>query len=183
MTRFTNPYSGAREGADAYLTAVLDLLGDRQPLPVLGQLHSAVTELVSGLSDEQLRQPETPGKWSIVEVVQHLVDSELVWAYRLRLVLAQDRPVLTGFDQDRWASRLNYRDAKLDVALEELRVLRAANLRLLQSLGPDELRRVGVHSERGEESVGHMLRLYAGHDLAHRRQLRRIRRSVLGEGQ
>ncbi len=179
MSILSNPYAGAKQDAENYIKAVLDLLGDRPPLPVLEQLCPAIEELVKDVSEEQLGQDEAPGKWSIVAVVQHLADSELVWAYRLRLVVAQDRPVLTGFDQDRWAERLEYRKADFETALETLRVLRAANLRLLKSLTPDQLQRVGVHSERGEETIAHMLRLYAGHDLAHRRQLQRIRQRAL----
>jgi hypothetical protein len=59
--------------------------------------------------------------------------------------------------------------------MDQIRALRRSNLRLLRSLSPEELRRSGVHAERGEESVEHLLRLYAGHDLVHRRQLERIR--------
>jgi len=59
--------------------------------------------------------------------------------------------------------------------LAELRALRAGHLRLLRSLGPEQLRRHGVHRERGEESVGHLIRIYAGHDLLHQRQIARIR--------
>jgi hypothetical protein len=112
------------------------------------------------------------------QVVRHLADSEIVWGWRLRQVLAQDRPPLTGYDQDAWAERLRYADADIDEALEEFAVLRRGHLRLLTRATADDLRRVGVHSERGEESVGHMLRMYAGHDLLHLRQLARIRETL-----
>ena len=127
---------------------------------------------------EALRMPEAPGKWGIVEVLQHLADSDLVWGWRLRLILAHDRPAITGYDQDLWAERLHYADAEPRQALEMFRVLRAANLGLLDRATPADMARVGVHSERGDESVEHMVRLYAGHDLAHRRQLRRIRAAI-----
>jgi uncharacterized damage-inducible protein DinB len=118
------------------------------------------------------------GKWSIRQVLRHLADSELVWGYRLRLVLSQDRPPLTGFDQDRWAERLHYDEADVATALEEFALLRRGNLKLLDRATPDDLERVGVHTERGEESVEHMIRLYAGHDLLHLRQIERIRHVV-----
>lgn len=111
----------------------------------------------------------------MIAVLRHLADSELVWAYRLRMVLAHDRPEITGYDQDLWANRLNYRSASLDETLEQLNVMRRANLRLVSSLSEPELKRVGYHIERGEESIEHMILLYAGHDLAHRRQLLRIK--------
>lgn len=111
-------------------------------------------------------------------VLQHLADSELVWGYRLRMVLAHDRPQITGYDQDLWAARLEYDDADPDQALKDFAALREANLRLLARASADDLKRVGVHAERGEESVAHMIRLYAGHDLLHLAQLARIRHAV-----
>lgn len=95
------------------------------------------------------------------------------------MVLAHDRPQLTGYDQDRWAERLRYDQADAAQAVQEFGVLRSANLRLLEGAPAEDLRRVGVHSERGEESVAHMIRLYAGHDLLHLRQIERIRRAVV----
>ena len=129
-------------------------------------------------SDEQLRAAERAGKWSMAEGLQHLVDSELVWAWRLRLIVAQDKPTLTGYDQDAWAAELNYASSDPPIALSELRVLRSMNLRLLKSLRPVQLARVGIHTERGEERIDHMIRLYLGHDLVHRKQLERIRTST-----
>jgi hypothetical protein len=178
MSVFTNPASRSIDDAHAYTAAVLNLLGDRDPMRVLHDTPGAVRDALVGLSDLQTGLPEAPGKWSIRHVVQHLADSELVWGYRLRLVLAQDRPPLTGYDQDSWAQRLHYDEVSVGDALEDFAVLRRGNLRLLVRASPDDLARVGVHAERGEESVAHMVRLYAGHDLLHLAQLERIRRSV-----
>ncbi len=108
-------------------------------------------------------------------MVQRLADSELVWGYRLRMVLAHDRPQLIGYDQDCWAERLQYDWADATQAMRDFAVLRTGNLRLLKGVSPADLNRVGVHAERGEESLGHMVRLYAGHDLLHLRQIERIR--------
>ena len=175
MSVFSNSADSTREEIDAYVHAVLGLLGDRDPFEVLDELPAELDRLLAGLSDEEVRRPEAPGKWSINEVIQHLADSEMVWSWRVRLIVAHDRPEITGYDQDRWAERLGYRDAPLEDALDQVRALRRANLRLIRSLSPEDLRRTGVHNERGEESVDHLIRLYAGHDLLHRRQLERIR--------
>ncbi len=176
MTVFTNAAAtSSPEAARAYTAAVLDLVGTRDPIDVLRETPAAVRRAVDGLSHAQLSRPEAPGKWSMRQVVRHLADGEIVWGWRLRLVLAQDRPPLTGYDQDLWAERLRYADANVDDAIEELTALRRTHLNLLQAASPADLARVGVHSERGDESVAHMMRLYAGHDLLHLNQLARIR--------
>jgi uncharacterized damage-inducible protein DinB len=178
MSVFTNPASSSKEDAQAYTQAVLALVENKNPLDVLHGTPTVARSVVEGLSRQQLSLPEAPGKWSVRQVLRHLVDSEIVWSWRLRLVLAHDRPALTGYDQDAWAERLHYADADPEESLQEFAVLRRGNLRLLESAGPQELKRVGVHTERGEESVEHMVRLYAGHDVLHLRQLERIRAAV-----
>ena len=179
MSIFSNRSIDPPHERASYSKAVLELLAGREPLSVLRETPAAAARTIEGLSAAQLRQPEAPGKWSINQVLQHLADSDLVWGWRVRLILAQDRPVLTGYDQDLWADRLHYADADSDEALEQLRVLRRGNLGLITRATPDDLQRVGIHSERGEESVGYLCGLYAGHDLLHLRQIDRIRATVL----
>src|SRR5262249_36093192 len=155
MSVFTNPANGAAEHAAAYVRAVLDLVGDREPIAILRETASALPRAIDGLSSEELRRPEQPGKWSIAQVLQHLADSDVVWAWRMRLILAQDRPQLTGYDQDLWAARLHDEREDPTDALELFTVLRRSNLRLLERASPADLKRVGVHIERGEESLDH----------------------------
>jgi hypothetical protein len=178
MSVFTNPATAAAEHASAYTSAILELLGDREPAAVLHETPLALPRAVERLSSKQVREPERPGKWSIGQILQHLADSEVVWAWRMRLILAQDRPPLTGYDQDLWAERLHYDQADPSDALELFALLRRANLRLVDGASAADLKRVGVHAERGEESLEHLCRLYAGHDLLHLRQIERVRRAV-----
>jgi uncharacterized damage-inducible protein DinB len=174
MSVFTNRSSRSLDQARAYTEAILGLLGDRDPIDVLRETPAAIREALRPLSAEQLSRLEAPGKWSVRHVVRHLADAEIVWGWRLRVVLAQDRPVLTGYDQDLWAERLGYAHADVNEAIEEFSALRRTHLRLLAAASPGDLQRVGVHAERGEESAAHMIRLYAGHDLLHLRQIARI---------
>ena len=174
MSDFTNPASGAKDSASKYIKAVLGLLDEQDPLKVLQQTPERLVELIKDTNVEILIAPEEPGKWSIGEVIRHLADSELVWGYRLRLVVAEDKPKLVGYNQDEWARRLKYKDSDPLDALHLFQALRASNLSLLAALGDGDLKRVGVHAERGEESLEMMINLYAGHDLAHLRQIDRI---------
>jgi len=154
--------------------ALLDLLGSQDPLAVLRELLPWLERRTAALDEAALRRPEAPGKWSVIEVIQHLADAELVIGFRTRMALTEDQPELQGYDQDGWARRLGYVKVPLDLALGQLRGLRAANLRLWRTLTPEQRQRTGLHSERGPESVDLMIRMMAAHDLVHRRQIDRI---------
>ena len=181
MSVYSNPSASTAAQTSAYVTALLDLLGDQDPVAVMRQTPAIIEHFLGAVPRKMTTIPEAAGKWSIRDVVHHLADSELVGGFRLRLILAQERPPLTGYDQDLWADRLHYRDVDVHEALQQFLVLRRANLRLWENLTPDDLARVGVHSERGEESLGHLRKLYAAHDLLHVRQLQRIRAALLPE--
>jgi hypothetical protein len=180
MSVFTNPAVGAAGQAAAYTAAILDLLGTREPMSVLRETPAALRRAIDGMAAADLRTPEREGKWSVAQVLRHLADSDLVWGWRLRLILAQDRPTLTGYDQDAWAAALHYDEADPDDSLQTFDVLRRENLRLIERAGPENLKRVGVHSERGEESLEHLRKLFAGHDLLHLNQIARIRQAIRG---
>jgi uncharacterized damage-inducible protein DinB len=162
----------------AYVANLFAVLGTREPLEVMRGTPAALRHTVSGLSLEQLSRAEAPGKWSVRQVVQHLADAELVGGFRFRMVLAQDAPMLPGYDQETWAERLKYEESDWEAALEDFAALRGANLRLLERATPAEFERVMVHSERGNESLRYMVRMYAGHDLVHLRQIARIRQAA-----
>jgi hypothetical protein len=174
---FSNPAGTTGAGAAAYTAALLVLLGDRDPIEVQRGLVPALRAATDGLGEEALRKPEAPGKWSVLDVAQHLADSELVYGYRMRVIVAEDTPAIAGYDQNAWAERLRYNDEDLGEVLDELAVLRRRNLRFLERLRDDEWERAGVHSERGTETVRHIARLLAAHDLVHLRQIERIKRA------
>ena len=178
MSDLTNKGPQAVEQARAYVAGILAALGSRDPFEVLRGTPAALRQSVAGLSAQQLSMPEAAGKWSVQQVVQHLADTELVGGFRFRMVLAHDGPMLPGYDQDLWADRLRYQDADIDTGLGDFTTLRASNLRLLERATEADLQRVMRHAERGEESLGTMIRLYAGHDLIHMRQIARIRAAI-----
>ena len=177
---FSNPIGGAAASATAYVRALLEVLGDRRPLDVLPELVPWLQARGQGVREPALRSPEAEGKWSAAQVVQHLADSELVLGFRMRMILTADRPALQGYDQDGWATRFRYADVPWSTALTQLDVLRTGNLTVLRSLDPADFERVGMHSERGAESLGHLMKLMAAHDLVHRRQIDRVLAAVGG---
>ena len=171
---FSNKAGDATFDVDAYVKGLTELTGRADPLEILPQLPGKVRAAVAGLTDAQLRTPESPGKWSMRDVIRHLTDGELVFAWRYRMIIAHDRPEISGYDQDLWVSRLD-RDDDIEVILEELEAVRMLNLRLLRRQPPEVWERVGMHAERGAESLARLARMGAGHDIVHTRQLLRIR--------
>jgi len=168
-------------GTDAaYREALIARLGDNDPVEELAMLFERLPAALEGLGTEDVARPEAEGKWSILEVICHLADAEWVQGWRIRRILTEDRPVLELMDQDVWASRLGYLDTDLEDAMDQLRALRLANLRLVRRLGPDDLSRVCFHPERGEESLRTVLELVAGHDGVHLDQIARIRAGFAG---
>ena len=175
---FSNPAGQAKSAGGEYIKLLLDTLGDRDPMPIHESTPQKLEQAVAGLDDATVRRPEKPGKWSILEVIQHLADSDLVYGYRIRIILAQPVPDIQGYDQDRWARELDYANRRVADALQDFRTLRAASVRILKALTPAQLERYGNHAERGKESIGQMLKLYAAHDMVHLKQIERIKQVV-----
>ncbi|MDT0633153.1 DinB family protein [Rubrivirga sp. S365] len=174
------PAPPAYDAADpsAYVENVLALVGDRDPLALLDAAPERAAAAVAGLSDADARRPPRPGSWSVLSVLRHLADSEVVYGYRLRLIVAADRPEIVGYDQDAWADRLHYSRGTVAEALGDWRAGRRMTVRFLRALDAADWDRVGLHSERGEESVRRIATLLAGHDLNHERQIAAARETL-----
>ncbi|MGQ0641744.1 MAG: DinB family protein [Gemmatimonadaceae bacterium] len=149
MTDVATRAPRAPETAEQYIARLLAALGSRDPIDVLRATAQELRRAIAGLDDAQLGTPEAPGLWSVRDVIQHLADSELVGAFRIRMVLAHDRPILVGYDQERWAQRLHYDKTHVQEALTDFERLRLSNLCLLDETSAAERERVGLHSERG----------------------------------
>jgi DinB family protein len=131
--------------------------------------------VLTGASGEEVDFTPAPGKWTIRQIMAHVADSELVGAHRLRIVIAEDNPVLTAFDQDAWTRNLDYARRKPAQSLETFRRLRAENYELLKDLPESAFDRAGSHTENGPMSLRRLLQGYADHAESHARQLQAIR--------
>ncbi len=134
--------------------------------------HQAVVAALEGLSEADLDAREALGEWSPRQIAHHLADSEMTAAMRLRLLIAEDRPTIVGYDQRRFVDRLSF-DRPIAHSLEAFRFARATTAEILDRLDEDDWQREGTHSESGRYAVEDWLRIYAAHAHDHADQIRR----------
>ncbi len=127
---------------------------------------------ITGAAGSELDYVPEPGKWSIRQIVAHLADAEMVAGTRLRRIIAEDHPRIEAFDQNAWATNLDYTRRKTSQALETFRRIRGENYELLKDLPPQAFEREGLHSERGPMSLKLLLQLIAEHAENHAAQMR-----------
>jgi hypothetical protein len=140
--------------------------------------YRAVSEALLKATPEELDARPMPGKWSAREIVHHLADSEMAAAVRFRLLLAEDRPVIKGYDQDRFAGRLHY-DRPHEASLELFRAARASTAELMGCLTEAEWLREGTHSELGRFGLDTWLTIYGPHAHRHADQIRVARSAAV----
>jgi DinB superfamily len=138
-----------------------------------------VVEALEGITEEQLDLSPGPGDWTPREVVHHLGDSEMTSAIRLRRLLAEDDPVIVGYDEEEFARRLFYGDRPIAASLDAFRASRSTTSEILERLTEKQWDRSGTHTESGPYGVETWLEIYANHAHDHADQ---IRRALRGSG-
>jgi hypothetical protein len=133
--------------------------------------YRVVAEALLKITPAELDASPAPGKWSARQILHHLADSEMTAAVRFRLLLAEDKPAIKGYDQDRFASRLHYERAH-EASLELFRTVRASTAELMGCLTEEDWLREGTHSEVGRFGFDTWLRIYASHAHRHAGQIR-----------
>jgi hypothetical protein len=133
---------------------------------------------VAGLTRQQLLARPVPGKWSTLEVVCHLCDFELVYADRIKRVVAEDEPTLLRGDPGRFAERLAYEERDLGEELTLIELVRGQVARILRTLTPEDFQRRGIHSESGPLTLETLLQQITGHIPHHVRFIQEKRRAL-----
>jgi hypothetical protein len=131
--------------------------------------------VLTGIYGEEPDYVPSQGRWTIRQIAAHLADSEMVGAFRLRSVIAENNPTLLAFDQDAWSVNLDYAKRKPGLSLETFRRVRAENHELLKDLPEAAFERTGTHSARGVLTLGELVQGYADHAESHARQMQSIR--------
>jgi hypothetical protein len=137
-----------------------------------------VEQALAGFPADELTAHPIPGKWSAREIVHHLGDSESTSAIRLRRLLTEDRPVITGYDQDLWARQFRYNERDHGDALAAFRSARRITVPLLNALSDGDWKREGWHTEGGLYTPEKWLVIYAGHAHGHADQIRQLREAL-----
>jgi len=162
------------ETPQQYTQRILATVAEQEPLKVQAATPKKIERLLAKASAAKLRKRPAPGKWSVSEILAHLADAEIVLGYRVRLILGAPGTPIQAFDQDSWVTAGHYDKRSPRESLAQFGTLRAANVALYKSLSPEQWKHFGMHSERGQESVEHIVRMIAGHDLNHLRQIEQI---------
>jgi hypothetical protein len=162
------------ETPQQYTQRILSHTQGQDPLKTQAATPKKLERLIKGVSPAKLRKKPAPEKWSVGEILAHLADTEIVVGWRMRSILGAPGSDVQAYDQNAWNASLHYdkRDPRKD--LIQQRVIREANLALLKTLTPEQWKHFGIHSERGQESIEHIAKMIAGHDLNHIQQIERI---------
>jgi uncharacterized damage-inducible protein DinB len=147
-------------------------IGSGTPLEVIGQTPGRLAELLETVGPQRAEVAPAPGKWSVRDILCHLADAELVFAFRLRQTLAEDHHLIQPFDQDRWAKSYARCDARL--ALATFSATRGWNQVLIGGVKPADLARPVTHPERGTMTFQTIIETMAGHDRNHIKQIEAI---------
>ena len=147
-------------------------LGPLDPRQVIASTPARLRESLDSLGEARANQSPAPGKWSVREILCHLADCEIVFAYRLRQTLAEPHHVIQPFDQDIWAR--NYAAYDAPAALAVFTAVRDFNTRLIASLPAEAFSKPVSHPERGAMTFQTIVETMGGHDLNHLAQIEKI---------
>ncbi len=146
---------------------------DGRPLEVILTATShEIANKLQMIGPDRVSVPAAPGKWSPAEIVCHLADCEIAFAFRLRQTLAEDHHVLQPFDQEKWAAP--YKGIAAKDAFAAFTALRTWNLLLIGKTLATSASKPVSHPERGAMTFQTIVETMAGHDLNHLAQLKRI---------
>jgi uncharacterized damage-inducible protein DinB len=167
-----------KETAQQYSKRILGNVEGQDALKVQSESARKIARLIRSASASKLRKRPAPDKWSVAEILTHLADCEIVTGWRMRQILGAPGTPIQPFDQDSWAAAGHYSSRDPRKSLEQFRAFRKANLALLRTLAPEQWKSYGMHAERGQETIERIVRLMAGHDVNH---LRQVQERLAGE--
>ncbi len=164
------------ETPQQYTDRILAYQQGQVPMKILGSTPLRLEKILRGRSPKQLRTRPKPDRWSAAEILAHLADAELVFGFRLRLILGSSGTTIQAYDQDVWAGYSDYPKQDPALSLAAFQSARRRNVALLKSIPETMWENFGMHSERGKETVTRLSEMMAGHDINHLQQIEGILR-------
>lgn len=155
-------YKPNPEDYAAYYGKYIELVEDKNVVYILEEQIDEIKELLKNISEDKSKHRYAEGKWSIREVVGHIIDTERVFAYRALCIARGDEKSLPGFDQDAYAINSNHDNIKLERLEEEFFAVRLSNILLLESFADEMWERTGT-ANNNKISVKAAAFIIAGH--------------------
>ena len=150
-----------------YYGIYIDLIPKGMSLATaLDHNNAPLIDLASGLTEEQALHRYAPDKWSIKEVIMHLIDCERIFNYRALRYARQDKTNLMGFDQDEFVTHSNADQLPLDQLLETFLLQQKNSEAMFQTFTPDMLNATGIANDY-EMSVRALGFFYLAHEIHH----------------
>jgi hypothetical protein len=149
-----------------YYNLYVNLVRDGDIVDILEQQSKDIQQFISSLKEESGDHTYAFGKWTIKEILGHLIDSERIFAYRALRIARKDKQNLPGYDSDEYVKSGNFYRRTLQDLREEMLLLRAANLKQFTNFDESDLSQKGVVNDM-EFSVIAILYIMAGHELHH----------------
>lgn len=162
----------------AYIRKTDNFRAGRDPIALMKAAPAKFARAAEGLSSAKLRKRPARGKWCIQEILGHLLDTEVIYAYRYRMMFGNSGGPIQGYDQERMVREMGYSKRRWSAKqiLGHIAALRRATLFAFENLPRPYAKRYGTHSERGKETVRRTQEMIAGHDLNHLEQMKAIRK-------
>ncbi|MGA9473124.1 MAG: DinB family protein [Terriglobales bacterium] len=149
----------------------------REHLDAAEKSPKEIAAAVSGLPDKVLRYKPSPDKWCVLEVLGHLADIEIAYGYRLRQMLADEKPTIAPIDQDAWTRNLNYMNSAPAELVAFYGLARHHNLRLLRSLDATVYSKLAYHPELQRQStVAELVERMGSHGAGHLAQIEKLKK-------
>ena len=164
MSHLPRPEAGEHDG---YYTRYVEIVPDGDIVEVLSSQMGETLALLQAVSAERETFSYAPGKWTIREVIGHLIDVERMFAFRAMNMTRAEGVELPGMDPDEWAKNSTAAQRHLDDLAAEWAALRRAHVYLFSTLGPEAGERRGIATGL-EFTVRSFPWIIAGHELWHR---------------
>ena len=163
-----------QETNEQYVARISGYVAGQNHFKVFQSTVGKLQRLLKRVPASHLKKQPEPNKWSVAEILGHLAESEIVFGYRIRMILGSNGTPIQAFDQNKWHENDGYLARNSKMAFELFQIIRETNVALLKSLTKVQWDFHGNHQERGRETIVRMVELYAGHDVNHVKQIEGI---------